>query len=155
MLPKITQEQWGAIVDNLYEVEFDWVGIDKNLQIGVFSSFNKGFVPKKAISSFEKYQQLGLLIDSLPKNSKAILFTQEKGNFNDWIAYSEQGLYAFDYQDAHRQQKLNRYDLIYMPEKPVRSTQYKEFGILKEIIPSFNLSFEDNLTFTTLINAEQ
>ena len=150
----MTNEIWNAIKNQSYDLEFDWFGIDKVGQISVFSSFNRGYTPKKAILSQEKYFQLQKLILNLPIITKAITFTNEKGNFSDWISYSEKGLFAFDYQDAHRVNKTDLYDLITKPIKPLLASHIKELNYFIEIIPVFDLIFENNISFEDLKNFE-
>lgn len=148
----MNNETWNAIENQSYDLEFDWFGIDKLGQISVFSSFNRGYIPKKAILSQEKYFQLQRLILNLPNITKAITYTNEKGNFCDWISYSEKGLFAFDYLDAHRVDKTNLYDLITKPVKPLLISNIKEINYFIEIIPVFDLIFEDNISFEDLKN---
>ena len=59
-------------------------------------------IPEKVKKSYDNYVGLKQLIDSLPKSTTYILRTTEQDNFSDWFTYAEKGLFAFDFQDAHR-----------------------------------------------------
>lgn len=150
----MTNEIWNAIKNQAYDLEFDWFGIDKTGQISVFSSFNRGYVPKKFLLSLEKYLKLQQLILDLPKITTAKIYTQEKGNFSDWISYSEKGIFGFDYQDAHRVDKINQYDLITKPSKSLVVKNIKSISYLMDVIPIFDLTFENDISFEKLKDCE-
>lgn len=150
MLPLINEELWHAIISHSYDIEFDWIGIDNTENLGIFSSFNRGWIPKLTISSFEKYQKLASIINNLPFTTKATQFTSEKGHFRDWIEYSKKGIFAFDYQDIHRTEKFDRYDLISLPKIPIKLNQLNDCDSIIDILPRFNLPFDNNLSFKDL-----
>ena len=154
MTPKIDKEQWTAIMDKTYEVEFDWLGVDKLGQIAMFSSFNKGFIPNLITKSFDKYQQLDITIDSLKIITQAILYTKRKGKFQDWILYSQKGFFAYDYQDAHRDTKLGQYDLISKPANPLTINKTFALAAFNDIIPKFDIIFNTDIAFQTLRKTE-
>jgi hypothetical protein len=154
MQSNLNIEEWEAIVNQLYEIEFDWLGVDQVGQLAIFSSVGKAFIPSKVVSSCEKYQHLARVINSLPAISKAILCTKEKGVFDDWKMCSQKGLFAFDYQDIHRTNKLNQYDLICKPESPLLSNQFAEFNLFIDVIPQFNVRFEDDIEIHQLEKSE-
>lgn len=152
MLHQITEEEWNIVRNQSYDIEFDWVGIDNGGNLGVFSSFNRGLIPEKAISSFEKYQALAVLLNDLHPITNAILFTKESGNFKEWLDFSRKGFFTFDYQDIHWDDKLGRYDLIAIPMIPLKLKDVEIIESFMDIVPTFNLSFEANLPFTKLEN---
>ncbi|RYE26631.1 MAG: hypothetical protein EOP45_03595 [Sphingobacteriaceae bacterium] len=150
MTTKIDRETWTAVVNRTYEVEFDWIGIDRLGQIAVFSSFNKGFIPDKALLSFDKYKELDKLIDELPTITEAILCTRIKGDFKEWLSYSAKGLYGYDFQDAHREVRFGQYDLISKPEEPLTVTHIKTCDSVLQVVPFFDLVFGTYLSFNKL-----
>jgi len=154
MLPKINQQDWDVITGHKYDMEFDWIGIDQIGSIGIFSCLNRAWIPNKAISSYEKYQGLSGLINSLPFISDAVLITGERGVFDTWLSLSRKGLYTFDYQDIHRHNKLNRYDLIYKPVVALNSNQLTGLASYKDIMPRFNLSFDAYIDLKHLEESE-
>ena len=137
------KETWDAIINRSYDLEFDWFGVDILGQIAVFSSFNRGFIPTKAISSLEKYIEFQNVIKALPKKTNVKLCAKNDGDFSDWISYSEKGLYSFDYQDAHRKIKTGCYDLIAKPRKPLSILNIENFKQYLEILPEFELIFDE------------
>jgi hypothetical protein len=148
MTPKIDTETWEAIINRTLEVEFDWVGVDKLGQLAVFSSFNKAYIPAKVVSSFDKYQQLDKLIDALPHYTVGVLCTARDGQFKDWLSYSSKGLFAYDFQDAHRKPKLGQYDLISKPKEPLTIAKLK--ASVLQAVPFFDLVFDSDLSFDKL-----
>jgi hypothetical protein len=153
MLP-ISIEDWEAVINNTYEVEFDWIAINHIGQIAVFSSFNKGYIPEKAKTSFELHQMLQSFINSILISTTANLTTKESGNFKLRLKNSKKGLFTFDYQDAHRNIKLNRYDLISQPNMPKTVNQLDGIDKFMSIIPTFNLAFDENISFEQLKTTE-
>lgn len=151
----MNNETWNAVRNQSYDLEFDWFGIDKIGQISAFSSFNRAYVPKKAISSLEKYLQLQKLIIDLPNFTTAKIHTTEKGNFSDWISYSEKGIFGFDFHDVHRINKINQYDLITKPNEPLLVSSIDKINYLMDAIPVFNLIFENDISFNVLKNCEE
>lgn len=151
-MPTINSQQWEAIVNNSYAIEFDWIGTNHIGHTAVFSSYNTGYIPEKVKYSFELYLQLDSFIQSINRNTTAILVTKEKGNFKDWLSYTAKGLFAFDYQDIHRKQKLDRYDLIAQPTTPLSNLKGIEKFI--NIIPTFNLVFDENISIEQLKKSE-
>jgi hypothetical protein len=84
MQSSLSQEDWISILNQTYPIEFGWVGVDSNNHVGYFSTFNRGYTPKKVLSSFEAYLGLGELINNLPEISSTHLYIKEKGWFNIW-----------------------------------------------------------------------
>lgn len=151
-MPTINIQQWEAIVNNSYAIEFDWIGTNHIGHTAVFSSYNTGYIPEKVKTSFELYSQLDHLIQAMPKYTIPKLFTKETGNFKDWLSYAAKGLFAFDYQDIHRKQKIDRYDLIAQPTTPLSNLKGIEKFI--NIIPTFNLVFDENISIEQLKKSE-
>jgi hypothetical protein len=139
--------QWQNIINRTYSVEFDWFAIDKNGHVGVFSSLNQAPIPNAVLQTLEVYQKQAEAIALLPKTGKAKLFFG--GNLNDWKRYAENGLFAYDYRDAHRSNKLNHYDLVAIPSKPI-SVQCLPVDIIKSFVV-IDLEFGNNIPFEHLL----
>ena len=145
----ISKEVWNnVIVPGGEDAEFDWFGIDKNGQVGAFSTFNRGYIPEIVKSSHLKYLELLNEIENLPLKYNALLLTKEQGSYDDWLEYSQQGFIAFDYGDVNRTINTGIFDLISKPENLVTAS---ELGIkisLIERMPKFNLSFYHEIGIT-------
>src|SRR5258706_15267289 len=101
MESNLNHEDWVAILDQAYPIEFGWIGVDSSNQVGYFSTFNQAYTPKKVLSSLEQYLDLAELINNLPEISFSQLYSKEKGRFNNWHFHSRRGIFGYDYQDAH------------------------------------------------------
>ncbi len=139
----IDEDSWNnMIIPNCGDIEFDWFGIDQRGYLGVFSTFNSGYIPDTIKKSRTRYLEIFTEIKNLPFRFKPKLVTKEEGEFDDWLEYSKQGLISFDYLDIHRTFKRGIFDLISKPEKLI--TIY-ELGIKEDLIkkiPKFNLNFD-------------
>ena len=148
---KIENELWEVMVNQTYEMEFDWVGMDKIGQVGIFSSFNRGFIPDCVKLSYSKYCDLADLINFLPEVTDSIKVNIGQGILTDWINFSKKGLFGFDYQDAHRVSKLNQYDLMTRPLKALKANELNALVDYKDIIPRFDFVFDNNISFDKMI----
>ena len=138
----MTQDTWNDIVKNgAYSQELDWFAIDNKGQLGMFSAAMNAPIPDKVMSSLENYEDLKRLIELAPKITSAIVETREQGNFDDWIAYAEKGLFAFDFQDIHRIEKRAQYDLIARPLKPLTLDELNLPTNLNEYLVRINCDF--------------
>ena len=141
----ISEDIWNnMIVLGIGDVEFDWFGIDRDGNLGAFSTFNRGYIPQLVKSSRIEYLELLTEIENLPFRFKAQLITEEKGRYDDWLEYSQQGFIGFDYRDVHRTVKTGMYDLISKPEKLVNISEVAINSKLIEKMPKFNLSFNQD-----------
>ncbi|WP_075344533.1 hypothetical protein [Tenacibaculum agarivorans] len=141
----ISKEVWNnTIVPETGDVEFDWFGIDQNGYLGAFSTFNRGYIPEIIKSSRIEYLELLTEIENLPFKYRAQLITKEKGRYDDWLEYSQQGFIGFDYRDVHRTTKTGIFDLISKPEKLITVSELDIKPNLIEKMPKFNLSFNQN-----------
>ena len=153
----MNKETWNAIINKTHYVEFDWFGFDKLGRIAVFSSFNEGFIPHKVTKSFDKFVEFEQLVKNLPKIGRAKLYTKNSGDFSDWISYAEKGLVSFDYQEVHCIQKTESYDLIAKSRVLLSILNIPNFKYFYEILPEFNLDFDDienQISFLDLENSE-
>ncbi|PXY46091.1 MULTISPECIES: hypothetical protein [Flavobacterium] len=144
--------EWEHIVNGSYDIEFDYVAIDRIGQLAIFSTFNRGFKPKIVTKSFEDFLKLDKFIETLPKIGTPIQKVDNDGNYDDWRNYAELGFYAYDNQDVHRTNKLERYDIIYQPKEPLTIENQTELKKFENIIPKFDLVFGENLKFVELEN---
>jgi hypothetical protein len=77
------------------------------------------------------------------------------GTVDDWKRWAEKGLFAYDYRDIHRTNKLEQYDCIAIPEKPLLAKDASVLKDFEKMIPRFDLAFGENITFHQMKNAEQ
>ena len=145
--------EWEHIVNESYDIEFDYVAIDRIGQLAIFSTFNRGYKPKNVTKSYEDFLKLDELIQMLPKITKPIQKIKSGHIYDDWKKYAELGFYAYDNQDVHRTNKLERYDIIYQPKEPLKIESQIILKKFENIIPKFDLVFGENLKFLELEKA--
>ena len=146
--------EWNDVINRLYEIEYDWFGVDNLGQIAIFSSIGKGYIPTKAPSSYDKYIGLDDLMYYLPDITGAVVVMKEKRDNSYWEKQSTKGLFAYDYFDFLRKQKLEQYDLVSIPVTPLRFDSIPDIDSYIEIIPRFNLIFQNDISFRDLEQAE-
>lgn len=144
---------WGFIGKNSpdlygdYDCEFDWIGRDCNNYLGIFISFNRGFIPEKVYSSLELYSKVMEIVESLPsKDSNVGIAHKEKDEF---YQLAQKGLFVYDNQDVHRVEKLEQYDLINTPSVPI-TLEEACLTPFSTIIPKFNLVFGNTIKLKEL-----
>lgn len=142
----LTKKEWEIIIHQACNVEFDWFGIDKLGQVAMLSSFNRGYRPKCVTKSLELYKELEKTLKDLERTTNAIKITIEDCRLDDWIEYSEKGLFSYDLQDVHRTIKKNQFDILFKPENPLTINELN-LDRFTEIIPRFNFEFGDDLSF--------
>jgi len=135
------QREWKSLKDNNDYAEFDWFGIDRVGNIGMFCSFGIGPVPKIVWSSLELYNELYEIIENLPEVTQPQLVYKGNGYFTDWLAYASKGLFAYDYHDIHRTKKLKQYDLIAVPDNPTKIEDLMLSQKLINYIPKLRVEF--------------
>jgi len=142
------------VINRMYEIEYDWFGVDNLNQIAIFSSIGKGYIPAKALSSYDKYMGLDDLMYHLPNITNPVVLMKERKNNSYWEKQSQKGLFAFDYFDIHRKQKFEQYDLVSVPATPINFNSIPDIDLYTEIISRFNLIFQGNISFIDLQKAE-
>lgn len=152
MLYNFQKEDWINIINQNSDMEFDYLAIDKIGQIGIFSTFNRGYVPECVTSSFEKFSALNNYIKKLPIASETIFTKKERNekNYEDWKKYASLGFFAYDNEDVHRTKKLYQYDIIYIPQTPLKLNSKSIIYDFFDIIPVFNLIFGGDIKFANL-----
>ena len=142
----LPESDWEMIKNQTCDYEFDWFGIDKLGQLAMFSSFNRGYRPECVTKSFDLYKELEEILKNLEKNTKAIKLTKEDFRLDDWIEYSEKGLFTHYLQDIHRVNEKKQFDIFFKPKKPITIDELN-LEKFSEIIPKFDFEFGTNLSF--------
>ncbi|MBO9703589.1 MAG: hypothetical protein J7604_25520 [Sporocytophaga sp.] len=140
----MNRETWDEIMrDGAYSQELDWLAVDNKGQLGIFTAILNAPIPNNVKLTFENYMDLGRRIESSPKTTSAIVVTSEKGNFADWIGYAEKGFFAYDFQDVHRSDKKNQYDLIARPVRPMKIDDFNLPLLLLGNLVKIDCDFSD------------
>lgn len=148
----MTKEVWQEIITyGAYSEELDWYAIDRNGNLAIFSAIMGAPIPEATKRSFNNYNELQEIIYSLPKTTSSILTAVEQGNFSNWIAYAEKGLFAFDFQDVHRIVAKGQYDLVAKPTSPLRLKDIQMPSKLLDTLAQLDCVFADGDVKTELI----
>jgi hypothetical protein len=149
---KINRDTWDHLIkDGAYSQELNWLAVDNKGQLGIFTSLMNAPIPDKVKSSLENYEDLRKRIELISKTTTAIVVTKEKGNFSDWTAYADKGLFAFDFQDVHRATKKNQYDLIARPVKPLTIGELHLPSLLADSVTKLDCDFGDGDVTTDIV----
>jgi hypothetical protein len=140
----MTKDTWDNLIkDGAYSQELDWLAVDNKRQLGIFTAVMNAPIPDKVKSSFENYEDLRQRVELTAKTTAAIVVTREKGDFSDWIAYADKGFFAFDFQDIHRTDKKNQYDLIAKPTRPLTIDELHLPSLLADSLVKLDCDFGD------------
>ncbi|MCK8520407.1 hypothetical protein M0D21_02445 [Aquimarina sp. D1M17] len=140
------KETWNEIIKNgAYSHELDWIAQDNLGQIAIFSAIMEAPIPKVIGKSYALFSELELIINQLTEKGNAEPITKNNRNISDWLEYSKKGLFAFDFQDVHRekQDKLEHYDLISIPSNPIYIHDLKLKKEIEGIIPKIDCNFQE------------
>ena len=149
----MTKTEWNNILTyGAYESELEWFAMDKNGYLGMFTAIMNAPIAEQIKKSFELYTKLKNIINNLPNTSSALQIIKGDGDFSDWLNYSQKGLFSFDYQDIHRVEKLDQYDLVSQPSKPISIDELDIEKQLIEIVPQLGCSFQEGNLKTQLIS---
>ena len=141
MPPMWNETAWQVIVDQSDAVEFDWYAQDRLGNVGAFSSYGRGAIPHVAKSCRDSYNELYDVVEALPETTEGILVYNGAGRYDDWLTYARQGLFGYDYQDAHRKHPLGQYDLLTRPMAPIHIDSLCLSPRLRRIVPFVDIEF--------------
>jgi hypothetical protein len=83
----------------LWGREFDWLGIDRNGRVAVFSNAGYGPLPETVNERLADVDAALELADELPMiGSAGNVENTGCGDFSFWYAYSAKGFYAYDWR---------------------------------------------------------
>ena len=102
-----------------YDWDLEWLAVDSEGCIGVFTTGGKGPLPRKGFKEYSS-DEFNETLWSLPKISNCILLI-DPPRPNDYVELAEKGFYTYDWADVHRNKdKLNRYEIQSKPTCPIR-----------------------------------
>ena len=156
LLPRRTPsfEEWTAVSKRETFIEFEWVGIDNIGQLGIFSSVSVGYIPAKVFASYETYAALYNFLLDRQSTTTAQIISKDSGRKDFWRDWAQKGLIAYDYQDVHRTEKFDQYDLIAVPGKALLAKEVPEMKVLDTTIPRFDLAFTGDISFDQMREEE-
>jgi hypothetical protein len=100
--------------------DWEWLAVDAEGHVGVFTV--AGGVPMpEAFRDLDLLERVSGFISSLPVRSEAELIV-ELPRPDDYVAFAERGLYAYDWTDFHRVRPnhIRQYEMQARPRTPRR-----------------------------------
>ena len=80
-------EDWRAVSQGATFFEFDWLSIDNQEQIAIFSTAGQGYVPLKVFASYDSFTRLDALLYARERLATAAIVPRQPGDavfWQDW-----------------------------------------------------------------------
>ncbi|WP_165253251.1 hypothetical protein [Paludisphaera soli] len=107
--------------DRCYPIGLDyaWLATDAEGHVARFTNAGQGPIPKAVLADRRASDQAEALTMALPERGDSLMLVAMPRP-DDFVAVACRGLFAYDWQDAHRQAgRIHRYELISRPTVPV------------------------------------
>jgi hypothetical protein len=84
-------------------LEFDWLGVDPQGHVAVFTTAGYGAIPVEVNEHLAEVDAALERVGQLPVIGPAVNVERRSadGDYSDWCAYSAKGFYAYDWQVWH------------------------------------------------------
>lgn len=118
---------WDIVVDLFpHDWDYAWLAIDAVGHVGLFTNAGEGPIPAAALVDRSTSVRTERLVKGLPaRGSCKILISLPRPD--DFIAFAQRGLFAYDWQDVHRTcGRLNCYELLARPDVPLSVEELDE-----------------------------
>src|SRR5262245_34687608 len=99
------------------EIDLSWVAVDSAGRLAVFTTAGEGPVPASALQASAAAQAAVAELPVVGGNKLLVDYPRP----DDFVAFAERGLYAYDWCDAHRTAAASSgcYELVAVPLRPV------------------------------------
>ena len=126
-------------------IEFDWLGVDDQGHVAVFTTAGYGPVPEDVNQHLADVDAALDRVRELPVTGSAgdIVQRPAGGDYSDWHAYSAKGFYAYDWQVWH-----GPYQRLSSPTVPVSISQLPAGLRATAHFAEFPVSFADEPEIT-------
>lgn len=99
---------------HLWGLEWDFLVLDRVGHVAVLSSAGYGPIPEQVLNARDDVERAIAAVDAMPVSTRARSVHTGDGDYSDWYAISDRGLFAYDWQVWH-----GPYRLIAEPELAV------------------------------------
>ncbi|MDR3619283.1 MAG: hypothetical protein P4L85_08030 [Paludisphaera borealis] len=107
--------------DEVYPLGWDyaWLAADAAGHVAIFTNAGQGPIPIAVLADRRASDHAERLVEALPERSDCQMLVALPRP-DDFIAYARRGLFAYDWQDCHRDTGWShRYELLARPTAPV------------------------------------
>jgi len=120
-------------------LEYDWLALDADGCLGIFSTAGAGPIPSSIMTGENKDVMVFEILMTLPIVTRPLLPKICEHNISDWTALAERGIFAFDWR-----RDCNDYCLIAYPAEPLQQPTIvlaKYIDVLRPHIATFKMRF--------------
>jgi len=105
-------------------IEHDWLGVDVQGHVAVFTTAGWGAVPMELDQHLDDVDAALDRVRKLPEIGSAYIGPRRADvSYSDWDAYSAKGFYAYDWQDPGGQETGGPYLRLSSPTVPISVSQ--------------------------------
>jgi hypothetical protein len=127
--------------------DYAWLATDAAGHVAVFTNAGQGPIPIAVLADRRVSDHAESLVEALPERGDCqMLVTLPRPD--DFVGYSRRGLFAYDWQDCHRNAGWSkRYELLARPAVPITVSELD--GVVASLIDRVrftSLRFDDSLT---------
>ncbi len=126
-------------------IEFDWLGVDREGHVAVFTTAGYGPVPADVNQHLADVDAAFDRVKELPVTGSAdnIMQRSADGDYSDWYTYSAKGFYAYDWQVWD-----GPYQRLSTPTVPISISQLPAALLAIAHFAEFRMSFADEPEIT-------
>jgi len=126
------------------DIDMPWVAVDAAGRLAVFTTAGEGPVPASALNASAAAEAAIAELPIFGGNKLLVAYPRP----DDFIAFAERGLYAYDWCDVHRTTGASSgcYELVAVPLRPV---------LISELPEGLRLPFEATLISDASFGASQ
>jgi hypothetical protein len=126
------------------DIDLPWVAVDAAGRLAVFTTADQGPVPASALQASAAVEAVVAELSVVGGSRLLVDYPRP----DDFVAFAERGLYAYDWCDAHRTAAASKgcYELVAVPLRPV---------LIGELPEGLRLPFEATLITNACFGASQ
>jgi hypothetical protein len=135
--------------------DYAWLGIDSAGHVGIFTNAGEGPIPTAVLCDRAKADLAEAFVRGLPERGGCKMIVSLPRP-DDFIAFARRGLFAYDWQDAHRtSNRVHCYELLARPDNPVSVDELDaDLGMLARKARFESVRFAENSRIVVAENVE-